>query len=957
MSEAVWKEKDSAQVIARKTKLTQVGDPPRGANPREAEWFRSMTARINAHFGTGASLGDRAVTVRDLLEGGFATLPDGGGSSGGGGSLPLIPIPPKLPDETISEVPPAPINFVVDAGLTSLILSWDVAGGLYSKVGYTEIYAADSNTFADKVFIGQTTARVYSDPVGSTGRDRWYWIRFIGKGSTPLAGPFFSASGVHGKTGEIDGIDLSGLLIEAANIADGAVIASKIADAVLTFAKFASGLEPVGLLAPGDPFPDPVGYAGPKVLLREADGKIYRLVGSSWVAGVSAADILGQLQAGQLALNSVTAGVVAAGAITATEIAAGAIRAQHLLITASSLVPDTNFAAGANGWEGFLVRRANTHVDVPPGCPVPFASKFNHRVGRYAVHVPIAPGQSFRAHYVCNRSGTAQSIGFAAEFYDADDAHLSSVTDATSNSGWVTRDFTFVAPPNAKTMVVGPFIDIFTVGVDYAWFGELTVVRMADAELIVDGAVTATKVAAEAIVAGKIAANAIAAFNIIAGSITGDRIAASTITAVNILVGTITGDRIAANTITATNILARTIQAIQIAANTITAYEIQANAISADRLTVGAMGVNANMLKNSDFTEYTGTNSGPTSLKDWSWASNIPGAIVGRNYEGGRVWNVGAGGAYLVDVDTSVSGGFNLIASAKVKVQPGYPIEASVFLAFFRCIAVVDLEFLRSDGAAATGGGGTGYANIFGQDAGAGTVGGAGGPSSMVRAWGKTIAPSDADTMSMRIFKYPTYGADPNGSYLFVHRAFATVDGNGQASAANQSPWRDAGLTTIDGRGIVTNSVTADAIQAGAVTAPKINVTALSQISPNIGIVVSGVLRNAANTAAIDLDASGSQDFIRVGNYGTQYDGSFNPNIAFRADGSAYFSREVVSMPRRVASGSKFLTYRPRVDFKDFGVLAPNSTTSIAILETPDRPVARVYAGGGGNEGGGGGSD
>jgi hypothetical protein len=82
---------------------------------------------------------------------------------------------------------------------------------------------------------------------------------------------------------------------------------------------------------------------------------------------------------------------------------------------------------------------------------------------------------------------------------------------------------------------------------------------------------------------------------------------------------------------------------------------------------------------------------------------------------------------------------------------------------------------------------------------------------------------------------------------------------------------------------LAANSVSAGAIQAGAVTATHINVATLSEIADDAGIVVSGLLRNVANTAGLDLDATGAAEFL------------YHPALSLRADGSATFAGNLVA--------------------------------------------------------------
>jgi hypothetical protein len=83
---------------------------------------------------------------------------------------------------------------------------------------------------------------------------------------------------------------------------------------------------------------------------------------------------------------------------------------------------------------------------------------------------------------------------------------------------------------------------------------NLRIEELVEGSIIVDGAITATKIAANAvtadkviagaITAGKIAAGAVTAVELAAGSVTAGKVAAGAISAAEIVVGTITADRI-----------------------------------------------------------------------------------------------------------------------------------------------------------------------------------------------------------------------------------------------------------------------------------------------------------------------------------------------------------------------------------------------------------------------------
>lgn len=111
---------------------------------------------------------------------------------------------------------------------------------------------------------------------------------------------------------------------------DGADIAAGTIDG----AKFAAGLEPVRIVTA---LPSPAGYAGPKVVMLQSDGKLYRYTGSAWTAKTPTADLQGKIAAGQIEANAVTADALAANAVTAGKIAAGAVSADQIAAGALSI--------------------------------------------------------------------------------------------------------------------------------------------------------------------------------------------------------------------------------------------------------------------------------------------------------------------------------------------------------------------------------------------------------------------------------------------------------------------------------------------------------------------------------------------------------------------------------------------------------------------------------------------
>ena len=163
--------------------------------------------------------------------------------------------------------------------------------------------------------------------------------------------------------------------IQASSII-GQIVNAQIADAAISFTKFANTIQPVSLVST---LPSPSGYTGPSTLFNTSDGKLYRYIGGSFTAAVPTTDLSGSITttqitdnsistaklqansvtatniavnavtAGDIAANAVTSGTIAAGAVSTTELAAGAVTAGKI---AAGTIVSTNIAAltitGAN---------------------------------------------------------------------------------------------------------------------------------------------------------------------------------------------------------------------------------------------------------------------------------------------------------------------------------------------------------------------------------------------------------------------------------------------------------------------------------------------------------------------------------------------------------------------------------------------------------------------------------
>lgn len=135
---------------------------------------------------------DRAITVRDLLDSGIATLASGYRAfSGDSASIAPTNIVPNL------SVPPAPTNLAANGAFQNILLTWDLA--LFDGLAYQEVFRHTSDNVADATLLGVVSGfnGIYSDNVGGSA-SYYYWVRAVNENG--VAGPFNSSQGTHGTT-------------------------------------------------------------------------------------------------------------------------------------------------------------------------------------------------------------------------------------------------------------------------------------------------------------------------------------------------------------------------------------------------------------------------------------------------------------------------------------------------------------------------------------------------------------------------------------------------------------------------------------------------------------------------------------------------------------------------------------------------------------------------------------
>ena len=165
--------------------------PPRWSG-QDRRFGETVKNNLDVLCGYAGSPLDRAITARDLLDSGIATVAEGSNIFSGE-STGLAPVT----NDPTYDTPPAPTNFTVSGAYQNILLTWTVPS--YNGHSYTEVYRHTADSIANATLVGQSSSFVglFTDAVGG-GQTYYYWIRVVNQNG--VAGPFNSSTGTLGQT-------------------------------------------------------------------------------------------------------------------------------------------------------------------------------------------------------------------------------------------------------------------------------------------------------------------------------------------------------------------------------------------------------------------------------------------------------------------------------------------------------------------------------------------------------------------------------------------------------------------------------------------------------------------------------------------------------------------------------------------------------------------------------------
>ena len=672
--------------------------------------------------------------------------------------------------------------------------------------------------------------------------------------------------------------------ISAAKIVNGAVDAVKLADNAVTTAKIANGAIAEGKLADGAATAAKIA-AGAVTATKIEDGAIStpKLAVGAVTAGAIAAGAVeaGKIAAGavtatEIATGAITAGKVAANAIGASQIAAGSIVASKLAITGgANLVLDPEYRdIGGYWWVN------STIATYDPADNQATSIYGQDRVLKIRAVQPGADGWTLmaRGEKIPVEEGVEYFAALGVwhnrpmtywsrfQFYRVDGSSAGFLTiRAESNvPAGARQDTGSIVAPAGAIMMRAEFYMNRSVGSPPSDvnLGKFFVAEKTGADLIVDGAITATKIAADAISATHISAGAVTADKVSASAVTADKIATNAVTAAKISAGAVETAKLAAGAVVADKIATGAVVADKIAAGAITTDKLDANAVTTAKLAAGAVTAAeiaagaiqtkhlvvadlTNMIPNGDFGEpdlsFWGTTAnGSLYLLETYWETGVRSIILQKSAAGATSCNVMSKGddANIIPVKQGeVLYGETAIRTNQSNTSAG---------AYFR-VLFYDKDKVSLSGAAQ-------YVDVMGN---------APITTSWVKYGKQFTVPVGAAFARIQLYNHSSQTTVTNLMFdrLILRRAASSeliVDGaviaEKIASKAISTAKIDAGAVTADQ--IAANAITAAKIEAGAVETAKLAAGAVvaDKIAAN-AVVADKIAANAVTAAKIEADA------------------------------------------------------------------------------------------------------
>ena len=474
------------------------------------------------------------------------------------------------------EPPPVPSNLVLTVRLGMIRLEWDGLGryGEAMPIDFARLEVeknGHAGTFGTMLF---ASALVDDPPYGQPQQYRSRTVDRSGNASgwsewvTGTTAPLVDADVI---LTQLNAAQTTITNIGQAAIESGVTLTEKLAQLQDTLAK-----AEIPIVSPNDPtVSDGIGRPSGALWVRtNAAGQMSSMwrwddVMVMWLSMPLSTTIVPQIQigsgtAGLLDVSRLTASSAQLGTAVIDKLWTDVVRARKittdmLVVSAGeNLVPDPGFASGAQGW--------NTHgagITWSPnagrsGQPAYVISHTygDGRVLEGKTRFPVDPGGMYKMSVTVRTSTSIpRSAIVATAYFLREDGSWHSFSIPADQAGtitagtWETITFTGHSAP-ADAVAGAAYVTVRNTAPTATYtIDHVSVVRMTDASVIVDGAILARHLTAGSVTTDKLAALVVTTDKLAANAVTADRIAAGAITAEKLDATAITGKTITGGSI------------------------------------------------------------------------------------------------------------------------------------------------------------------------------------------------------------------------------------------------------------------------------------------------------------------------------------------------------------------------------------------------------------------------
>ena len=553
--------------------------------------------------------------------------------------------------------PNEPLSLTAVGGSKYISVGWTNPAD--QDLSYVEVWENQSDNLNTATLVGTSSSSNFMRPNLSNNVTRYYWARAVDfslnksaftsstNATTLLIAPndfddavydLFNEAGAFGiepvsslpTTGGFDGQlvlllpDITMYRWDDATSAWSTDIytASSVQTGSVTYASFASGIEPVGVVAT---LPTVAGYSGPSVVVLTTDGKLYRLVSGAWTAAVNTGDITGTI--GENLFSEDLRPLERVSALPTT----GLFQGRAALLTSDSKI----YRYTGSAWTAAVPTTDLTGQ--VGGTQIADAAITATKISSNAVTTGKIAANTITAAEIAANSVTATKI--YAGSVSADKIAANAVTATKIAADAVTAD---KVAANAITAgaIAADAVTAGTVAAGAINTDQLAANAITSAKIFT-GAITADKVAADAITANKIAASSIITSKLAAGAVTAAKISVSELSAISADLGTVQ--------VGTANIVDASISSAKIADAAITTAKIGSAAITTAK--IGDLQVDTLQIANQAVSN-SGADSGSATLSGSyttiaSFALSTSGGQVILNAAGAFTFgSVGQGSSY-----------------------------------------------------------------------------------------------------------------------------------------------------------------------------------------------------------------------------------------------------------------------------------------------------------------------